>query len=145
MGRRFIQFMNFLTRLRRARCRPEELLVLVPSCLQRSGCREKITNDIRECRRCGRCKVKDMLELTERYGTMCAVATGGRLAVEMARKSDVKAVVAIACEKELGAGMRAVFPKPGIGIVNIRPYGPCRDTDVVVADVEEAIRGLVGR
>ena len=54
MGRRFIQFMNFVYRLRRKRCRPEELLILVPSCLQCSDCRQKVTSDIRECARCGR-------------------------------------------------------------------------------------------
>jgi hypothetical protein len=55
LGRRFIGFMNVLTKLRRTRCRPEDLLILLPSCLQCSECRQKITNDVQECRRCGRC------------------------------------------------------------------------------------------
>ncbi|MGD2175372.1 MAG: DUF116 domain-containing protein [Candidatus Brocadiaceae bacterium] len=143
MGRRIVKMMNALTRLRRSRCRPEELLILVPSCLQRSDCRQKITNDINECRRCGRCKVKDIIELGERYGVRCAVATGGRLALEMAMETDVKAVVAIACEKELQQGMFSMFPKPGLGIINIRPHGPCKDTDVDLEEVEEAIQWIL--
>lgn len=143
MGSVVVKVMNGLTRLRRTRCRPERLLILIPSCLQSSECSQKITNDVAECRRCGRCKVKDIIELAERAGARCAVATGGRLAVEMVKDRDVDAVLAVACEKELGAGMLAVFPKPGLGIVNLRPHGPCKDTDVDLAKVEAALRWLL--
>ncbi|MFO7958470.1 MAG: DUF116 domain-containing protein [Candidatus Brocadiia bacterium] len=143
MGQRVVKFMNMLTKLRRTRCEPEEILILVPSCLQSSECRQKITNDIQECRRCGRCKVKDVLEMSERYGTRCAVATGGRLALEMAMQDRIKAVVAIACEKELQEGLLGIFPKPGLGIINIRPHGPCTDTDVELSEVQEAIEWLL--
>lgn len=143
MGRRFVKFLNAVTRLRRSRCRPGDLLILSPSCLQRSECSQKITNDVNECRRCGQCKVKDLIELSEKYGARCAVATGGRLAVELVGQKHVKAIVAVACEKELQEGMRAVFPKPGLGIINMRPHGPCKDTDVDLAEAEEAIAWLL--
>ncbi|MCD6416140.1 MAG: DUF116 domain-containing protein [Planctomycetes bacterium] len=140
-----VRFLNFLTRVRRPRCKPEELLILLPSCMQNSECRQKITNDTAECLRCGRCKVKDMLELQEKYGAQCAVATGGRIALELASRSDVKGIVAVACEKEAEEGMKAVFPKPALAIINIRPHGPCKDTDVDVEEVEAAIRLLLGK
>jgi hypothetical protein len=143
MGQRLVKLFNTVTRLRRPRCKPEEMLVLLPSCLQSSECRQKITNDIGECLRCGRCKVKDIVELCEKHGVRCAVATGGRLALELASQDHVKAVVAIACEKELREGMKAVFPKPGLGIINIRPHGPCKDTDVEVEEVERAVAWLL--
>ncbi len=119
--------------------------MLLPSCLQNSHCERKITRDVQECRRCGRCKVKDVLDLADRYGVRCAVATGGRLAVELARDRGVKAVLAIACEKELREGMAAIFPKPALGVINARPNGPCTDTDVDVAEVEKTIRRLLRR
>ena len=139
VGRRVVQVLNRLTRLRRSRCRPGELLILIPSCLQNSECKQKITNDIAECRRCGRCKVKDIIGLSEKYGARCAVATGGRLALSLAKADAIKAIVAVACEKELQAGLMGVFPKPSLGIINLRPHGPCRDTDVDLAEVEAAI------
>jgi hypothetical protein len=138
-----VKVMNGMTKLRRAHCKPEELLVLLPSCLQNSKCKQRVTTDIQECLRCGRCKIKDMLGLCEKYGVRCAIATGGRLALQMARDKSVKAVIAVACEKELRAGMFGVFPKPGLGIVNLRPNGPCTDTDVDLEEVEEALRWLL--
>ncbi len=143
MGRGLVKVLNAVTRLRRSRCRPGELLMLVPSCLQNSECTAIVRTDINACRRCGKCKVKDIVELAERYGVRCAVATGGRLALEMAKDDGVKAVIAVACEKELREGMKAVFPKPGLGILNLRPNGPCKDTDVDLAEVEEAIAWLL--
>ena len=134
-----VKICNAMTKVRRARCRPDELLVLLPSCLQNSDCTEKVRQDVNECRRCGRCKVKDMVELCEKYGVRCAVATGGRLALQMATDPSVKAVVAIACEKELLEGLRGLFPKPSLGVINMRPNGPCVDTDVNVEDAEKAI------
>ena len=138
-----VNLMNLVTRVRRTRCRPDELLILLPSCLQNSQCERKVTRDVQECRRCGRCKIKDMLELAEKYGVRCAVATGGRLAVELAGDKGVKAVLAIACEKELQAGLAAIFPKPGLGVLNLRPNGPCTDTDVDLAEVEKALVWLL--
>ncbi len=143
MNRGLVKVFNAVTRLRRSRCRPGELLILVPSCLQNSECTATVRTDISACRRCGKCKVKDIVELAERYGVRCAVATGGRLALEMARDKGVKAVIAVACEKELRAGMKSVFPKPGLGIFNLRPNGPCKDTDVDLDEVEEAITWLL--
>ena len=145
MGRRMVKVLNGVTRLRRARCKPAELLILVPVCLQNSECKQNIRNAITECRRCGRCKVRDVIALSEKYGVRCAVASGGRLALEYASEDGVKAVVAVACEKELGAGLTAVFPKPGLGVVNLRPHGPCRDTDVYLAELEEAIAWFLRR
>ena len=143
MGRQLVKLMNSVTRVRRVHCKPGELLLLLPACLQSSQCERKITRDVQECQRCGRCKMKDILDLADKYGVRCAVATGGRLAVELAKDKGVKAVLAIACEKELNEGLAAVFPKPGIGVVNLRPNGPCKDTDVDVSKVREALEWLL--
>ena len=140
MGRRIVRLLNMITRLRRSRCKPQRLMLLLPSCLQRSKCRQKVTNDVAECLRCGQCKMKDMVELAEKYGCQCAVVTGGRLALQLARGEGVDAIVAVACEKELGEGLKAALPKPSLGIINVRPHGPCKDTDVDVGQVEEAMR-----
>jgi len=140
VGQRTVRFLNLLTRLRRSRCRPQQLLLLLPSCLQNSECPQKVISDTANCRRCGRCRIKDLLELAEEHGCRCAVVKGGQLALEIAKDDGIDAIVAVACEKELRAGMWAVFPKPSVGVINLRPSGPCKDTDVEVSAVEQAIR-----
>jgi hypothetical protein len=144
VGRRLVKFWNFLTKVRRPHCDPENLLLLLPVCMQRGGCPQDVVQDINECELCGQCPVKDMVELSRKYGTQCAMATGGRLALELAERDSVEVIVAVACEKELQEGLKGVFPKPALGIINIRPNGPCRDTQVDVEEVEETIQKIIG-
>jgi len=84
-----------------------------------------------------------MLDLRDKFLLKCLVASGGRQAVKQARSDDVKVVVAVACEKELVDGIRAIFPKPVIAVINSRPNGPCKDTKIDAAKVREAIEGIV--
>ncbi len=143
MGKRIVGFWNLLTRLRPTGCRGESILILLPSCLQNSECRQKITNSVEECTGCGRCKTSAIIELARRYGCHVAVATGGRLAMELAKQDQIRAIVAVACEKELQQGLKGVFPKPALGIINIRPNGPCKDTDVNLEEIEKAINYFI--
>ena len=62
------------------------------------------------------------------------------MAVASRVSPGVKAVVAVACGKELRQGVLGVFPKAVLGVVNLWPHGPCKDTDVALEAVEEAIR-----
>ena len=60
------------------------------------------------------------------------------------RDPAIKAVVAVACEKELADGIRAVIPKRVIAIPNERPNGPCKNIRVNTAAVRAAIQELLG-
>jgi len=140
MSRCLVRLSNFITRLRRKRVRPDQLLILFPICLQCSECPNNIVTDVHNCKRCGRCKVSDLVALSDQYGCRIESATGGRIALQKVKVPDVKAVVAVACSKELRQGMLSSFPKAVIGVVNTWPNGPCKDTDVDLGEVEEAIR-----
>ena len=144
MSRIFLTLSNALTRLRRKRVRPENLLLIFPHCLQNSECDCKIVADPRNCKHCGRCKVKDLVDLAERYGVQISAAAGGRLALQRLQNDDVHAVVAVACELELRQGVFKSFPKPVLAVPNLRPHGPCVDTDVDMTKVEDAVRFFLG-
>ena len=144
MSKLLLKLSNALTRMRARRVRPENLLLLFPHCLQNSDCDCKIVQDPRNCKHCGKCKVKDLVELADRYGIRIAAASGGRLALEKLKAEDVHAVVAVACELELRQGMFRSFPKTVLGISNLRPHGPCVDTDVELDKVDEAVRFFLG-
>ncbi|MBE3580769.1 MAG: DUF116 domain-containing protein [Thermoanaerobacteraceae bacterium] len=136
----FIEVNNQLVRLQGVRVKPEEILLLAPHCLQRSDCPHKITIDVFNCRRCGRCSIDALHRLAEKYGVRLAVASGGTLARHFVKSYRPRAVVAIACERDLTSGIQDTQPLPVLGVVNRRPQGPCLNTQVDLAQVEELIR-----
>ncbi|MCG0276932.1 MAG: DUF116 domain-containing protein [Thermanaeromonas sp.] len=140
----FIEINNQLVRMQKTRVKPEEILLLAPHCLQRSDCPHKITADVYNCRRCGRCSIHILLDLADRYGVRLAVATGGTLARHFVKIYRPRVVVAIACERDLTSGIQDTQPLPVWGIVNLRPYGPCLNTQVEVTKVEEALCFFLG-
>ena len=108
----FIGINNFFRlRLRIKKIKPENIVLLFSHCLQDSGCPQKIILDLANCKRCGKCAVKGLMELSAQYGINCAVASGGVMALEKTKQGSVKGIVAIACEKELREGIKGIFPK----------------------------------
>ena len=139
IDKQFVSLSNMMTKLRKKKCPPEALLLLFPHCIQNSKCKQNIKHDLNECKRCGKCKVKDLLEISEEYGISIAIASGGRIALKRVMAEEVQGVVAIACEKELRTGLMAAMPKAIFAVPNLRPSGYCVDTDVYMDDVLKAI------
>lgn len=122
---------------------PEEIMILTPHCLQWSQCPHRVTGDIDNCQRCGKCQIDDLIALTEKYGVKLEVATGGTLARRKVKEVKPKVIVAIACERDLSSGIKDVYPLPVVGVVNMRPNGPCFDTKVEMEKVEDAIEQIL--
>jgi hypothetical protein len=133
---------NLAVKGRRTRVGADEILVLMPSCLQAATCKQNVVGDLANCKRCEVCKIGVLLNVCGRYGVEVAIAKGGRVAVERARQAHIKAVIAVACEKELRSGIFACLPKAVVAVMNTRPNGPCNETDVDVGEVERAIEWL---
>ena len=137
--RSFIEINNQLVHSNSRKTKPARLLILLPQCIQDFDCDIKITGDIQNCKRCGKCEIKDLLELAERYKVKIAVATGGTLARRIVVKMRPQAIVAVACELDLTSGIRDTYPIPVFGVLNQRPNGPCYNTCVDIAEVKEAL------
>ncbi len=120
----------------------DRILVLLPHCLQIDKCDIRITHNIYKCKRCGRCEIKDLIEIAEAYKLSLHVATGGTLARRIVKETRPDAIVAVACERDLSSGIADTYPLPVIGIPNIRPYGPCKNTQVSLELVKQAIIDL---
>lgn len=143
--RSFIEVSNHLVRQKQIIVPPDKLLILTPHCIQHDSCPHNITRNVHNCKRCGKCQVKDLLELTDGYGAHLAVVTGGTLARKMIQTLRPRAVLAIACERDLTSGIQDVFPLPVLGILNERPEGPCCNTRVDMARVRETVHCFLGR
>jgi hypothetical protein len=135
----FIELNNHLVRSNRHRVRPDRLLLLLPHCIQNFDCKIKITGNIRNCKGCGKCEIKDLIELADQYHLKIAVATGGTLARRIVLENRPEAIVAVACELDLTAGIQDTYPIPVIGILNERPNGPCINTKADIEKVRNAI------
>lgn len=142
----FVEVSNAMTRARFRRKsfrRRGPVLVLLPRCIQRPECPQAIAEDVGNCRRCGQCVTGDILALGESYqDVVMAVLTGGSLAPGVVKRLKPRAVVGVACERELFDGIAAVGAMPIIGVSNQRPMGPCRGTTVEMAELAAALAVL---
>jgi Uncharacterized conserved protein len=135
----FIEINNFLLFSLNKQILKDRILILLPHCLQLHNCKAKITEDVHNCLKCGKCNIKELALLSDKKGIFIAVATGGTLARRVLEEKRPKAVIAVACERDLSSGIIDSFPLPVYGLSNIRPNGPCRDTLVDV----NALCGLI--
>ena len=122
-----IDIYNTLAERRGRRVGKGELLVLIPRCLSKQA-------------------LDGVLEIAGRYEVPVFVATRGQLARRVIRERRPRAVVAVACERDMMTGLRDVAGKlPVLGLTMQLPNGPCRDAAIDLAQMEKWVQGLVGR
>lgn len=139
----FIAVSNLLFNRMGIRVPADRLLVVTPHCLQLASCPHKITRDPENCKRCGRCDIGALVTLSHEMGFHFFVATGGTLARQIVYKTRPKAVLAIACERDLMSGIQDVYPLPAVGVLNIRPNGPCYNTHVDMDEVRAQLEKII--
>jgi hypothetical protein len=91
-----------------------------------------------------RCLQKPLLDQVRRFSIMrqipVYIVTGGEMARRIIEEKAPDAVIGVACERDLLAGLRDL--RPGIqliGIPNLRPEGPCRNTLIDFRELERAV------
>ncbi len=140
----FIKVNNELVSAQAGGYKPEQVLILLPHCLQSSNCKYRLTYDINNCKRCGKCPVNGLIALSEKYGVHIAIATGGTIARRIVVQKRPKLILAVACERDLSSGIQDTHPLPVFGVLNERPFGPCLDTRVQLRNLEDAVRFFLG-
>ena len=139
----YVEFNNLLVGKTGRKYAPEDILILLPHCLQNSECGYKITNDAENCKRCGRCSIGDIVKVCNERGIKVHVVTGGTAARNIASKHRPKVIVAVACERDLTSGIADVGNIPVIGIINDRPNGPCYNTVVDINVFKKRLDGII--
>lgn len=139
LQRSFIAVNNQLVRGRKLRVPASQAIILLPHCLQLHECAVKVTGDIDKCQRCGKCGIGALAELAQSLGVAIAVATGGTLARKILMEKRPRFVLAVACERDLTAGIRDAYPLPVYGVFNHRPQGPCYNTEIDLAEVKRVL------
>lgn len=137
--RSFIFFNSSLVGIKKILLKPGEILVLLPRCIQNGDCKYNVVNNLENCISCGKCDIKVIREAVKDNGVKVAVVTGGSQARDLIKKFAPRAIIAVACERELVSG---IFDVPGcevVGLLNERPEGPCLNTRASVLELKEAI------
>lgn len=138
----FIKVNNEMVLASGVRVYPEQVLLLLPHCVQRSSCVHRLSVDVGHCARCGLCAVGSLLALRDTLGFSLAIASGGTVARRIVVQTRPSLIIAIACERDLSAGILDTYPLPVYGVLNSRPNGPCVDTQVSVSAVA-AVLGIL--
>jgi len=126
--------------VRKERIKAGKILLLLPHCLQIDECDIRLTYNIYNCKQCGKCEIRDLIQVSEENHLTLSVATGGSLARRIVNDTRPDAVIAVACENDLSSGIVDTYPLPVLGITNDRPFGPCVNTRVDLSKVREAIK-----
>jgi len=130
LRRFYIELNNILVKSQERKYCPQQVLMLLPHCLQDSECRHRITNNIGNCRNCGKCCIGEIKLMAEDKGIDARIMTGGTLARNAVSEKKPDIILAVACERDMASGISDIKDIPVIGLINERPYGPCSNTSV---------------
>jgi hypothetical protein len=102
-----------------------ELLLLIPRCLSRAS-------------------LDGVLAIAGKYEVPVFVATRGQLARRVIRERRPRAVVAVACERDMVSGLHDVAGKiPVLGLTMTLPSGPCKDAGLDLNQLESWVKAYV--
>lgn len=139
----FIDINNLFVQSGNTHKNPDKIMLLLPHCLQNSDCTLKVTGDISNCRKCGRCTIGSIRELAEEKGVKAFVVTGGTAARNKIAAEKPEIVLSVACERDLAIGISDVNKIPVLGVLNQRPNGPCFNTTVDVGQLREKLESIM--
>ena len=120
-----VKVYNRLAVLRGRKVGKGELLLLIPRCLSKET-------------------LDGVLGVAGRYGVPVFVATRGQLARRVIRERRPRAVVAVACERDMVSGLHDVAGKvPVLGLTMTLPSGPCKDALLDLGKLEDWVKAYV--
>lgn len=104
---------------------PDRLLVLLPRCLSKEN-------------------RKAIMEVVGKNSLASFTATGGSAARMKIMEMKPRAIIAVACERDLVSGLQDVAPKvPVLAIPNKRPEGPCKNTYIDIDALKTSVEDFL--
>lgn len=126
LGNSFVKVSNTLIRMTASRVKPEKLLILLPRCLQKP-------------------LIQKITAFSKQLHIPVYTVGGGSKARQVVQKIKPRAIIGVACERDLLSGIRDIIGQiPVIGIPNVRPEGPCKNTSIDIQEFEKAIQTFLG-
>ncbi|MBU1704744.1 MAG: DUF116 domain-containing protein, partial [Nanoarchaeota archaeon] len=126
IGNSFIRLNNKIVKIKKPSLRSNQILALLPRCLTKEM----------------HIKIK---EINNRYQVQSYTLAGGEAARARIKEFKPKGIIAVACERDLVAGIKDVAKIEVIGLPNKRPEGPCKNTIIDLDEYEKAIKTFLGK
>ncbi|MDH5680454.1 MAG: DUF116 domain-containing protein [Spirochaetota bacterium] len=121
LGNSFVKVANNFTMGTKKASGKERLLLLLPRCLTKES-------------------YQTIRSVSKEYNIEMAVCTGGEIARKKIKEYRPTAVIGVACERDLVSGIKDVGGKVSVlGLPNIRPEGPCKNTFIDINRLKEDI------
>lgn len=89
---------------------PSEACLFLPHCLRSRDCTGRPGEEGLECARCGRCGIAGLLDAAESLGLRAFCVPGGSLVEKLAKRYRPKALLGVACPKEILLALRTFGP-----------------------------------
>jgi uncharacterized protein len=122
VGNSFIKAHNLMLKSHAGELRTDAFLILLPRCLEKDARRQ-------------------IVERANGRAVQIVTAAGGEEARKAIEQYKPSLILAIACERDLISGIKDVAEKiPVLAVPNKRPEGPCKNTQVYLEDLDEALR-----
>ena len=122
LGNSFVKVSNSFVRGTKKLTGKEKILVLLPRCLTKE-------------------MYQSIKDISKEYNIEMAVCTGGEIARQKIKEFRPSAVIGVACERDLVSGIKDVGTKIStLGIPNIRPEGPCKNTYIDIESLRNCIK-----
>jgi len=97
-----------------AQAKPENVLLIMPRCVQKTGCRANVQKSLDECLACGRCPLGDVAVVCDRHGLPALVAFRSHIAFDLAREHKPDLIIATACHDRMIKALRNVPEVPSL-------------------------------
>jgi len=116
---------------------PSKKIVFLPQCLRNASvCKAKIGEMGYECVGCCNCRASQVKKEVEKLGYKAYIVPGGSMVGKIIRKEKPKAVLGVACMKELSMALDDISI-PGMAVELLKDG--CVNTDVDIEEVKSIL------
>ncbi len=93
---------------------PRKVLLIMPRCVKKTGCRAPVQESLSECLDCRRCPLGDVAHLCLEHGIEALVAFRSHIAFALARREQPDLIIASACRDRMVKALRSTPEYPAL-------------------------------
>lgn len=109
---------------------PAKVLLIMPRCVKKTGCRAPVQESLQECLTCLQCPLGEVALMCRDHGVQALVAFRSEIAFDLARREQPDLIIASACHDRMIKALRSTPQFPALLTPLTAMEKPCRDAAV---------------